>query len=135
MNINNKDEPNTAPKPDRWYNLTLGSSFKEQHPSSKFCTLRCMFLFLSLCIYMCVSAYLFSCTFICMIHFFFVLFLFLFMFLFWVEYIPSWLKRVNLWKSHLSAFQITNLIFSCLLCFILCDFLIVEWWLRCTFLM
>nr|GMC97507.1 lisH domain-containing protein C1711.05-like [Ipomoea batatas] len=40
MNINNKDEPNTAPKPDQWYNLTLGSSFKEQNPSSKFCTLR-----------------------------------------------------------------------------------------------
>lgn len=36
----NKDEPNTAPKPDRWYNLNLGSSFKEHHPSSKFCTLR-----------------------------------------------------------------------------------------------
>ncbi|VFQ98758.1 unnamed protein product [Cuscuta campestris] len=40
MNINNKDEPNTAPKHDQWYNLKLGSSFKEQHPSSKFCTLR-----------------------------------------------------------------------------------------------
>lgn len=39
-NINNKDEPNTAPNPDRWYNLNLGSSFKEHHPSSKFCTLR-----------------------------------------------------------------------------------------------
>ncbi|KAK3036519.1 hypothetical protein RJ639_030960 [Escallonia herrerae] len=37
---NKKDEPNTAPQPDRWYNLTLGSSFKDHHPSSKFCTLR-----------------------------------------------------------------------------------------------
>ncbi|XP_022895223.1 ell-associated factor Eaf-like [Olea europaea var. sylvestris] len=36
----NSKEPNTAPKPDRWYNLTLGSSFKDDHPSSKFCTLR-----------------------------------------------------------------------------------------------
>ncbi|CAH9087190.1 unnamed protein product [Cuscuta europaea] len=40
MNINNKDEPNTAPKHDQWYNLKLGSTFKEEHPSSKFCTLR-----------------------------------------------------------------------------------------------
>lgn len=40
MNINNKEEPITAPKHDQWYNLKLGSSFKEQHPSSKFCTLR-----------------------------------------------------------------------------------------------
>ncbi|WOG92918.1 hypothetical protein DCAR_0312196 [Daucus carota subsp. sativus] len=39
-NINNKDEPSTAPTPDRWYNLNLGSSFKDHHPSSKFCTLR-----------------------------------------------------------------------------------------------
>lgn len=37
---NKKDEPNTAPQPDRWYNLTLGSSFKDHRPSSKFCTLR-----------------------------------------------------------------------------------------------
>uniref|UniRef100_M1D0G1 ELL-associated factor n=1 Tax=Solanum tuberosum TaxID=4113 RepID=M1D0G1_SOLTU len=39
-NINNKDEPSTAPQPDRWYNLSLGSSFKDHQPSSKFCTLR-----------------------------------------------------------------------------------------------
>nr|DAD35524.1 TPA_asm: hypothetical protein HUJ06_006164 [Nelumbo nucifera] len=38
-NINNKHEPSTAPQPDRWYNLTLGSSFKD-HSSTKFCTLR-----------------------------------------------------------------------------------------------
>ncbi|CAL1413401.1 unnamed protein product [Linum trigynum] len=31
------DEPSTAPEPDRWYDLTLGPSFKDQ---SKFCTLR-----------------------------------------------------------------------------------------------
>ncbi|KAK8588651.1 hypothetical protein V6N13_087555 [Hibiscus sabdariffa] len=40
-NNNNKEEPGTAPKPNRWYNISLGSSFKAQHqPSSKFCTLR-----------------------------------------------------------------------------------------------
>ncbi|XP_010243794.1 PREDICTED: ELL-associated factor 2 [Nelumbo nucifera] len=38
-NINNKDEPSNAPQPDRWYNLTLGSSFRD-HSSTKFCTLR-----------------------------------------------------------------------------------------------
>ncbi|KAI8534527.1 hypothetical protein RHMOL_Rhmol10G0097100 [Rhododendron molle] len=37
---NKKDEPSTAPQADRWYNLTLGSSFKDHRPSSKFCTLR-----------------------------------------------------------------------------------------------
>ncbi|KAF5956343.1 hypothetical protein HYC85_003568 [Camellia sinensis] len=36
---NKKEEPNTAPQPDRWFNLTLGSSFKDHYPSSKFCTL------------------------------------------------------------------------------------------------
>ncbi|XP_057462199.1 uncharacterized protein LOC130752441 [Actinidia eriantha] len=40
MASNKKEEPSTAPKADRWYNLTLGSSFKDHHPSSKFCTLR-----------------------------------------------------------------------------------------------
>ncbi|KAI8003669.1 hypothetical protein LOK49_LG08G03454 [Camellia lanceoleosa] len=35
-----KEEPNTTPQPDRWFNLTLGSSFKDHYPSSKFCTLR-----------------------------------------------------------------------------------------------
>ncbi|CAL5408534.1 unnamed protein product [Camellia sinensis] len=35
-----KEEPNTAPQPDRRFNLTLGSSFKDHYPSSKFCTLR-----------------------------------------------------------------------------------------------
>ncbi|KAM6592224.1 hypothetical protein CsatA_014829 [Cannabis sativa] len=33
-----KEEPKTAPQPDRWYNLSLGSSFKDD--SSKYCTLR-----------------------------------------------------------------------------------------------
>ncbi|KAL7131751.1 hypothetical protein ABFS83_12G025300 [Erythranthe nasuta] len=37
--MNNSDEPNTAPQADQWYNLTLGSSFKDHNPS-KFCTLR-----------------------------------------------------------------------------------------------
>ncbi|XP_039054440.1 ELL-associated factor 2-like [Hibiscus syriacus] len=37
----NKEEPATAPKHNRWYNISLGSSFKDQHqPSSKFYTLR-----------------------------------------------------------------------------------------------
>lgn len=37
---NDKEEPSTAPPPDRWYNLALGPSFKDHHPSSKYCTLR-----------------------------------------------------------------------------------------------
>ncbi|XP_077243955.1 uncharacterized protein LOC143884328 [Tasmannia lanceolata] len=37
-NGNNK-EPNGAPQPETWYNLTLGSSFKD-HSSTKFFTLR-----------------------------------------------------------------------------------------------
>uniref|UniRef100_A0A2P2QRM8 Uncharacterized protein MANES_02G073900 n=1 Tax=Rhizophora mucronata TaxID=61149 RepID=A0A2P2QRM8_RHIMU len=39
----NSEEPNTAPEADRWYNITLGSSFRDPHsytPSPKFCTLR-----------------------------------------------------------------------------------------------
>ncbi|KAK6922225.1 Transcription elongation factor Eaf, N-terminal [Dillenia turbinata] len=36
---NNKEEPKNAPLPDRWYNLTLGSSFKDDF-SNKYCTLR-----------------------------------------------------------------------------------------------
>ncbi|KAJ4973509.1 hypothetical protein NE237_006683 [Protea cynaroides] len=36
---NNSKEPSNAPQPDRWYNLTLGSSFKDLSPT-KFCTLR-----------------------------------------------------------------------------------------------
>ncbi|KAF9673970.1 hypothetical protein SADUNF_Sadunf10G0079100 [Salix dunnii] len=36
---NSKDEPKSAPQPDRWYNLTLGPSFKKQS-SNKYCTLR-----------------------------------------------------------------------------------------------
>lgn len=40
MSMNKKEEPSTAPNPDRWYTLTLGSSFKDHQPSSKFCTLR-----------------------------------------------------------------------------------------------
>ncbi|KAE8695206.1 ell-associated factor Eaf-like isoform 2 [Hibiscus syriacus] len=40
-NNSNKEEPATAPKSNCWYNISLGSSFKDQHqPSSKFCTLR-----------------------------------------------------------------------------------------------
>ncbi|KAF8021275.1 hypothetical protein BT93_G1644 [Corymbia citriodora subsp. variegata] len=34
-----RDEPRTAPQPDRWYNLTLGPSFKHDS-SNKYCTLR-----------------------------------------------------------------------------------------------
>lgn len=34
-----RDEPGTAPQPDRWYNLTLGPSFKHDS-SNKYCTLR-----------------------------------------------------------------------------------------------
>ncbi|GFQ06461.1 ell-associated factor 1 [Phtheirospermum japonicum] len=37
--INNTNEPSTAPQADRWYNLTLGSSFKDHNPS-KFRTFR-----------------------------------------------------------------------------------------------
>ncbi|CAK7326700.1 unnamed protein product [Dovyalis caffra] len=39
MANNSKEEPKTAPQPDRWYDLTLGPSFKEQS-SNKYCTLR-----------------------------------------------------------------------------------------------
>ncbi|XP_061976392.1 uncharacterized protein LOC133697684 [Populus nigra] len=39
MANNSKEEPKSAPQPDRWYNLALGPSFKEQS-SNKFCTLR-----------------------------------------------------------------------------------------------
>jgi len=37
------EEPNTAPEPDRWYDIKLGSSFQDHHnhSSPKFCTLRC----------------------------------------------------------------------------------------------
>lgn len=34
-----QEEPKSAPEPDRWYNLTLGSSFKDDS-SNKYCTLR-----------------------------------------------------------------------------------------------
>ncbi|KAJ1415920.1 Transcription elognation factor Eaf, N-terminal [Sesbania bispinosa] len=34
-----KEEPKTAPESDRWYNLTLGPSFKDES-SNKYCTLR-----------------------------------------------------------------------------------------------
>ncbi|KAH6799184.1 hypothetical protein C2S51_035668 [Perilla frutescens var. frutescens] len=37
--MNNSSEPSTAPQADRWYNLTLGSSFSDHNPS-KFCTFR-----------------------------------------------------------------------------------------------
>ncbi|WCJ33514.1 RNA polymerase II transcription elongation factor [Euphorbia peplus] len=42
MAQNTKEEPKTAPQSDRWYNLTLGPSFKEESSKSnkKFCTLR-----------------------------------------------------------------------------------------------
>ncbi|MCL7030279.1 hypothetical protein MKW94_022152 [Papaver nudicaule] len=40
MAKNNREEPSTAPQPDQWYNLTLGSSFKEDSSTKKFCTLR-----------------------------------------------------------------------------------------------
>ncbi|KAF3431686.1 hypothetical protein FNV43_RR26418 [Rhamnella rubrinervis] len=36
---NAKEEPKTAPQSDRWYNLTLGPSFKDDS-SNKYCTLR-----------------------------------------------------------------------------------------------
>ncbi|XP_044494112.1 ELL-associated factor 2-like isoform X2 [Mangifera indica] len=39
MANNSKEEPKTAPQSDRWYNLTLGSSFKDDS-SNKYCTLR-----------------------------------------------------------------------------------------------
>ncbi|XP_026407891.1 ELL-associated factor 1-like [Papaver somniferum] len=40
MAKNNREEPSTAPQPDQWYNLTLGSSFKDDSSTKKFCTLR-----------------------------------------------------------------------------------------------
>ncbi|KAJ9153130.1 hypothetical protein P3X46_026607 [Hevea brasiliensis] len=40
MAQNSKEEPKTAPQSDRWYNLTLGPSFKEDAPNNKYCTLR-----------------------------------------------------------------------------------------------
>ncbi|CAN6463159.1 unnamed protein product [Victoria cruziana] len=40
MANNANREPSTAPLPDKWYDLTLGSSFTEATSSSKFCTLR-----------------------------------------------------------------------------------------------
>lgn len=39
MANNSKEEPRTAPQSDRWYNLTLGPSFKDES-SNKYCTLR-----------------------------------------------------------------------------------------------
>ncbi|KAL5553381.1 hypothetical protein UlMin_040782 [Ulmus minor] len=39
MANNSKEEPKTAPQSDRWYNLTLGPSFKAES-SNKYCTLR-----------------------------------------------------------------------------------------------
>ncbi|KAI4357691.1 hypothetical protein L6164_001625 [Bauhinia variegata] len=39
MANNSKEEPKTAPQSDRWYNLTLGPSFKDDS-SNKYCTLR-----------------------------------------------------------------------------------------------
>ncbi|KAI9160715.1 hypothetical protein LWI28_010894 [Acer negundo] len=40
---NNNEDPSSAPEPGRWYNITLGSSFKDNHHSDhapKFCTFR-----------------------------------------------------------------------------------------------
>ncbi|WOL11703.1 ell-associated factor Eaf [Canna indica] len=37
--VNNNNEPASAPQPDRWYNMRLGSTFKD-NSSAKFCTLR-----------------------------------------------------------------------------------------------
>ncbi|KAI4313821.1 hypothetical protein L6164_026771 [Bauhinia variegata] len=39
MANNSKEDPKTAPQPDRWFNLSLGSSFKDDS-SNKYCTLR-----------------------------------------------------------------------------------------------
>ncbi|KGN50678.1 ELL-associated factor 2 [Cucumis sativus] len=39
MANNIPEEPKTAPQPDRWYNLSLGPSFKDES-SNKFCTFR-----------------------------------------------------------------------------------------------
>ena len=38
-----KEEPKTAPESDRWYDITLGPSFKDES-SNKYCTLRCKLL-------------------------------------------------------------------------------------------
>lgn len=40
MSINYKEEPSTAPNPNQWYDLALGSSFIDHQPTSKYCTLR-----------------------------------------------------------------------------------------------
>lgn len=34
-------EPSTAPQANRWYDLRLGSSYRDPSPTAKFCTLRC----------------------------------------------------------------------------------------------
>ncbi|KAM1846804.1 hypothetical protein ACFX14_011164 [Malus domestica] len=39
MASNSKEEPKTGPQPNRWYNLTLGPSFKDDS-ANKYCTLR-----------------------------------------------------------------------------------------------
>ncbi|KAF7808787.1 ell-associated factor Eaf [Senna tora] len=39
MANNTKEEPKSAPQSDRWFNLTLGPSFKDES-SNKYCTLR-----------------------------------------------------------------------------------------------
>eukprot|EP00252_Welwitschia_mirabilis_P010449 TRINITY_DN23719_c0_g1_i1.p1 TRINITY_DN23719_c0_g1~~TRINITY_DN23719_c0_g1_i1.p1 ORF type:complete len:332 (+),score=91.46 TRINITY_DN23719_c0_g1_i1:165-1160(+) len=36
----NFQEPDTAPEPDRWYTITLGSTFTESNPSKRFRSLR-----------------------------------------------------------------------------------------------
>lgn len=41
MANNRNEEPSTAPQPNKWYDITLGPSFKDnRHYSPKFCTLR-----------------------------------------------------------------------------------------------
>ncbi|KAL6621314.1 hypothetical protein ACP70R_033746 [Stipagrostis hirtigluma subsp. patula] len=40
MASSSNGEPNTAPQPNRWYDLRLGSSCRDPSPTAKFCTLR-----------------------------------------------------------------------------------------------
>ncbi|KAF0919107.1 hypothetical protein E2562_028393 [Oryza meyeriana var. granulata] len=40
MASGNSGEPSTAPQPNRWYELRLGSSCRDPSPTAKFCTLR-----------------------------------------------------------------------------------------------
>ncbi|TVU33776.1 hypothetical protein EJB05_15596 [Eragrostis curvula] len=40
MASSSNGEPSTAPQPNRWYDLRLGSSCRDPSPTAKFCTLR-----------------------------------------------------------------------------------------------